>query len=189
MDKDQKLIDILSNGGIAIIPTDTIYGVVGKALDKDTVERIYKVKKRTPEKPFITLISCIEDLNDFGIILNEYQEDFLNNNWPGSISIILTCMRKDLGYLHRGTDSLAFRLPGSKELRKVIQSTGPLVAPSANPEGEEPAITIKEAKKYFKDGIDHYVDGGNRESLPSTLVLLKEKDYQVLREGIKKITE
>ena len=63
----QKIIKILKNSGIGVLPTDTIYGLVGRALDKKTVERIYKVRKRNPKKPLIILISSLSDLKLFGV--------------------------------------------------------------------------------------------------------------------------
>jgi L-threonylcarbamoyladenylate synthase len=187
MDKDNELIKTLSSGGIAVIPTDTIYGVVGKALVRKTVERIYQVKERTPEKPFIILISDFKDLNLFNVTINDYQKRFLTKYWPGPISVALSCLEKKYEYLHRGTKFLAFRMPNDDELRKLVAKTGPLVAPSANPEGLDPSSNISMAKKYFGDEVDYYFDKGEVESPPSTLVLLNEDKYLVLREGGTKI--
>jgi L-threonylcarbamoyladenylate synthase len=181
MNKDEKLSNILKSGRVAVIPTDTIYGIVGKALDEKTVERIYEVKKRKPEKPFIILISNQKELEEFSINLNEFQKNYLSENWPGPVSVILPCKRKELRYLHRGTDSLAFRLPNDETLKNLISLTGPLVAPSANPEGKEPADTIEKAKEYFKDEIDCYIDGGRIKSNPSRLVLIDGDVIKILR--------
>ncbi len=187
MFKDQKLIDILNNGGIAVIPTDTIYGIVGDALNKKTVERIYKIKKRTPEKPLIILISEYTDLEKFGILINSYQKKFLSKYWPGPVSVALPSKLSSLKYLDRGTGYLAFRMPNNKDLQTLISNTRPIVAPSANPEGETPASNIKMATKYFGKKIDYYLDEGHIESPASTLVLLEKDKYIVLREGVIKI--
>jgi L-threonylcarbamoyladenylate synthase len=187
MEENSELNDILSKGGVAVIPTDTIYGVVGKALNRKTVERIYKIKKRTPEKPFIILISAYSDLKLFKVKINKYQKGFLEKYWPGPVSVALACNEKSLEYLHRGTKFLAFRMPNDKELLNLLSKTGPLVAPSANPEGLDPSSNIKMAKKYFSDEADYYLDEGEVERPPSTLVLLNEDKYLVLREGCIKI--
>jgi len=182
--EDEKVFGILANGGIGVLPTDTIYGVIGGALNKETVERIYKVRERTPSKPFIILISSISDLDNFGIELNKFQSDFLNKVWPGSVSVILPIKDNKFSYLIRGGDTLAFRLPNLPELLNVLKRVGPIVAPSANIEGEPSAVNIEEAENYFKDNIDFYVDMGRRESLPSTIVKLEENTATILREGV-----
>ncbi len=168
---------------IGVIPTDTIYGIVCQALDAEMVERIYKIKGRQPEKPFIILISKIQDLELFGIFLTDEQIKILESLWPNKISIVLACQNDKYNYLHRGTNSLAFRLPKDDQLRRFLDKTGPLVAPSANPEGSKPAKTIAEARKYFGDKIDFYVNGGQIDSIPSALIKLEHNNFQILREG------
>lgn len=95
--------------------------------------------------------------------------------------MILPCKSTKFQYLHRGTKSLAFRLPKKKPLRELLEKTGPLVAPSANPQGLEPAKNITEAKKYFGDMVDVYVAGGKLEGKPSKLISLLEKKPKILR--------
>lgn len=183
----QKLATYLKKGGIAVIPTDTIYGIVGSALVPQTVEKIYDLRQRNKNKPMIILIHSIKDLAMFNIKLKPKDRKILENLWPGKISIILDCPSKNLRYLHRGTKSLAFRIPEKKDLKKLLSFTGPLVAPSANIEGKPPAKTVFEAKKYFGNKIDFYVDAGKLDSQPSTLVALKNGNIIVKREGAYKL--
>ena len=96
---------------------------------------------------------------------------------------VLDCSQKKFSYLHRGTKTLAFRLPKKENLRKLIQKTGPLLAPSANPEGLTPALTIAEAKKYFGNEVDFYVNVGKLNKKPSTLVRIKNGEVEILRQG------
>lgn len=179
-------IGILKRGGIGIIPTDTIYGLVGLALNKKVVARIYKVRRRSPNKPFIILISSFADLKTFGVKINSKTNKILKKYWPGQVSIILDCDKK-LTYLHRGTNSLAFRLPDNDWLKLILQKTGPLVAPSANWEGHNPALTIKQAKRYFSNAVDFYIDHRKLESKPSTLIKIENDKLIVLRNGIVEI--
>ena len=127
------IISLLKKGAVGVLPTDTLYGLVGKALDKNVAERIYRLKKRAPEKPFIILISDIEDLQLFNISLSPKIKNFLRQIWPNPVSVILPTRDKSLEFLHRGTQTLAFRIPKDETLLKIIKETGPLVAPSANP--------------------------------------------------------
>ncbi|CAN5367512.1 L-threonylcarbamoyladenylate synthase [soil metagenome] len=173
-------IEILQNGGIGIIATDTIYGIVGQALRRKTVDRIYNVKKRTPTKPFIILISKIADLEKFSIHLTEFSKSAVERYWPGPVSIILDCTNPDLEYLHRGTNSLAFRMPADESLQSLISRSGPLVAPSANPEGLTPAQTIDEAKSYFGNSVDFYVEG-TVSSKPSRIIKITNDSEEIIR--------
>ena len=81
--------------------------------------------------------------------------------WPGPNSLIIPNPKKGVDYLTRGSGTLAFRLPNDPDLLALINKTGPLIAPSANPEGLEPAKTIKQAKNYFGNRVDIYIDGGD----------------------------
>jgi len=181
------IAEILNKGGIGILPTDTIYGVAGRALSEKAVLMIYKLRKRNPKKPMIILISSLNDLSLFNIKLNDETGKILLKFWPGKVSVVLPCRGKRFLYLHRGTETLAFRLPKSKWLRKLLIETGPLVAPSANPEGFMPAKTVKEARKYFGDRADFYLNKGKLASKPSTLISLKNGKVKLLREGVIKI--
>ncbi len=181
--KNQKIIKTVKNGGVGVLPTDTLYGLVGSAFSKKAVARIYRLKDRSQKKPLIILISSVDDLEPFGINLNAATEKILQKFWPGKVSVVLSCNKSGFFYLHRGTQSLAFRLPRKKSLIKILKKTGPLVAPSANPEGEEPAKNIREAKKYFESKIDFYVSGGTLDSEPSTLIEIKNKKIKILRLG------
>ena len=177
-----ETVGILKAGGIGVLPTDTIYGLVGCALDRKAVERIYVAKKRAPAKPCIVLISEIADLQKFGVAPDAATSAVLRKLWPAPVSIILPCDRADFEYLHRGTKTLAFRLPADVGLRELLVGTGPLIAPSANPEGLSPAKTINEARDYFNGNVDFYEQGTTHEA-PSTLVSIVGGKVSVLREG------
>ena len=79
---NEKLIKILQNNGVAIMPTDTIYGLVGKALSKTVVERIYALRQRNPDKPCIVLIGDIGELEKFSITLSKEQRIELEKLLP-----------------------------------------------------------------------------------------------------------
>jgi len=183
MPSTDEIINILKNGGVGIIPTDTQYGIVTQALKKDAVEKVYFLRKRSPDKPFIILISNIADLKLFGIELDNKTSAFLQTIWPNPVSVILPISSNDLAYLHRGTNSLAFRIPNNPELLNLLKETGPLIAPSANIEGHPYAKSVTEAKEHFKDTVDFYDDKGIIESNPSTLIKIGDEGIEILRQG------
>lgn len=176
----QKLALFLKEGAIAVMPTDTIYGICGSALNKKTVKKVYRLRKRNIKKPMIILISNLEDLKKFGIKLFVRDRKILEKIWPAKISVVLECKSKKFKYLHRGTKTLAFRMPKNKLLQKIFKISGPLVAPSANWEGEKLAKTISGAKKYFNDKVVYY-NGGKITGKSSTLVKLKNGKLEIIR--------
>lgn len=184
----EKLIDTIKSGGVGVLPTDTLYGLVGSVSSKKAVQKIYKLRKRNPRKPMIILINSMDDLRMLHIELDEATRALLSKLWPGKVSVILPCPYEELSYLHRETKTLAFRLPKKRDLRELLVETGPLVAPTANLEGLEPAKTVEEAEKYFGDAVDFYVDQGKLVSLPSTLVAIEEEGLVIRRQGVVKIS-
>jgi L-threonylcarbamoyladenylate synthase len=182
------IADLLRDGGMGIIPTDTIYAIAGSALKQKTVERIYSLRKRNLKKPMIVLINSLEDIKLFGIKIAPADKKVLEKVWPGKVSVILpfvpssTAVKK-FKYLHRGTNSIAFRLPRHPWLRALLKQTGPLVAPSANFEGEPPAKTIRAAQTYFGADADFYADAGRLSSKPSTVIALRDGNVAVIRRG------
>ena len=121
------------------------------------------------------MIADVSDLALFSVPINEVTNQLINQYWPGPVSIII--------------GGQAFRLPADEKLRDLLRQTGPLVAPSANPEGLPPATTIEEAKKYFSaeggsasgGGVDWYEDGGTIVGKPSKLIEIKDGTVRVLR--------
>ena len=167
-------------GEAVVTPTDTIYGILARATDSEAVKSVYELKRRNPSKPFIILISSLEDLNLFDIHISEQQKNILNKYWPGKVSVILSCESSEYEYLHRGTKTLAFRYPKEEKLLELIKISGPLIAPSANPEGLEPAKNTEEALVYFGESLT-YVDDGNKVGAPSTLISLVDDKLTILR--------
>lgn len=166
-----------------MLATDTIYGLVGSALKPETVERIYRLRFRNFKKPMIVLLSSLDDLKLFKIKLNNKEQEVISKLWPGKVSIILNCPYPEFRYLHRGTGTVAFRLSEKNQLIDLLKKVGPLVAPSANPEGKAPAKTIEEAKNYFGKKVDFYLDDGRVLGLPSTLVAIENERLVIKRNG------
>lgn len=179
-----KEAELLRAGKVGVVPTDTLYGTVARAEDEAAVERVYALKQRAPEKPCIILIASLDDLTRFTVELSAQQRTALARYWPGPVSVVLSCGPQTPYYLHRGTHTLAFRLPDSQTLQETIKISGPLIAPSANPEGLPPATTLDEARAYFGAEVDFYVEGGMRTGAPSALVrLAADGTVEIIREG------
>lgn len=160
-------------GGVAVIPTDTVYGIVAVAADARAVARVYAVRGRDPGKACIVLLPDAAALRGFGIVPDVATGALLSRVWPGPVSVVLSVpparMAADMS-LHRGTGQIAFRVPADDALRALLRQTGPLIAPSANPQGMPPATTVVMARAYFGAMVDAYADGGTRAGVPSAVV-------------------
>lgn len=182
-----RVAEVLSAGGVGVLPTDTLYGLVGSALSSAAVARVYRLRRRDPKKPMIVLIAAPDELKKLGAKLSPRTRRILKKVWPGKVSVIVPCPSRKFAYLHCGTKTIAFRLPRPAWLRALLRRTGPLVAPSANIEGMPPARTIREARKYFGHKAAFYVDRGRLVSRPSTLIAIKGRRAAVLRQGAARV--
>jgi L-threonylcarbamoyladenylate synthase len=181
---DEYVVEMLKNGAVGLLPSDTIYGLSAVALNKEAVERIRELKDRDGNKPLIVLIASMEQLNSLG--LNKEQAEPVQNYWPGPLSVIFKSA--DIpGWLQLGSASLAIRMPDKEELRDLIAQIGPIVSTSANLQGEKPAYSTAEAKKYFNDHLDFYVDVGEINGQSSTLVKIENSQLKVVRQGVYKL--
>lgn len=173
--------DLLKPGAIGIIPTDTVYGLVARAADQTAVARLYKLKGRTA-KPGTIIAADIFQLEKLGL-KHRYLKS-VEQFWPGAVSVVIACSNPALNYLHLKKMSLAVRVPNDTKLLELLHQTGPLLTSSANPPGQKPAATIDQAKNYFADKVDFYVNGGNLSSRqPSTVVRIIDDAIDVLRPG------
>lgn len=174
-------------GAVGVIPTDTVYGVVAQAADKQAVIRLYELKKREG-KPGTLIAANLKQLEELG--LKHRYLKAVESYWPGAISVVIPAADPALEYLHQSRMSLAVRLPADPKLQKLLEQTGPLITSSANAPGQPPASTIEQAKAYFGDQVDFYIDGGNLSGRePSTLIRIIDDAIEVLRQGAVKIDE
>jgi len=181
---DPELVELLQGGAVGVFPTDTVYGLVCRAADEQAVERLYGVKGRDG-KPGTIIAAKIQQLVDLGVRARYLKA--VEHFWPGPISIIVPA---DLGYLNQGVAGLALRIPDSEPLCELLRQTGPLQTTSANAPGEPTATTVEEARSYFGDAVDFYVDGGDLSGRPSsTVIRIVDDAIEILREGAVKIDE
>ena len=184
--KIEQAASVLNTPGVVgVLPTDTLYGLVCRASDKEAVQRLYLLKKREG-KPGTVVAASMEQLVALGVKKRYLKA--VEQFWPNAISVIVPC--SELEYLHLGLFSLAVRIPRDPALVTLLEKTGPLLTTSANLPGEPQAANIQEVQAYFGDTVDFYVDGGdlsNRQ--PSTLIRIVDDAIEVLRPGAVTINE
>jgi tRNA threonylcarbamoyl adenosine modification protein (Sua5/YciO/YrdC/YwlC family) len=181
---DEALIDAIKNGAVAVVPTDTVYGLVCRAADEDAVKRLYALKHRD-HKPGTVVAANVDQLAELGI--KRRYLTAVEQFWPGAVSVEIA---HGLEYLNGGTGRQAFRIPDEKNLRKLLEQTGPLLTTSANLPGEPTSTTVKEAQAYFGDKINYYADGGDLSGRPpSTIIRIIDDAIDVIRQGAVKIDQ
>ena len=169
---NHELINLLKNGGIAVIRTDTLYGLVASANDRAAVERVYTVKGRDAHKSCIVLL---DDLSNAYARASELVADDTRYHSDEPTSFLIDGDGAPT-WLLRDNPELAYRVPNNAGLQTFLAQTGPLIAPSANPQGQPPARTIAEAKAYFGEQVDMYADGGEvpADTSPSRLLRIHD---------------
>ncbi len=175
-----RVSGLIMKGGVGVLPTDTLYGLVCSAKNTKAVERLYSLKNRD-KKPGTIIASSIDQLVDLGL-KQRYMKP-VARYWPGPISVVIPCAF-DLPYLHLGIGSLAVRVVDDDNLCKLIDTTGPLLTTSANTTGEREPTNIDMAHKYFGDQVDFYINGGDYSGRrPSTVIRVVDDAVEVLRQG------
>ncbi len=174
-------------GAVGVVPTDTVYGVVCRAADQQAVTRLYELKKREA-KPGTLIAASLEQLEELG--LKHRYVKAVEQFWPGAVSVIIPASDPALKYLHQGKMALAVRIPDHKELNELLQQTGPLLTSSANPPGTAPATNVHQAKEYFGNQLDFYIDGGDlSDRQPSTVIRIIDDAIEVIRPGAVPISD
>jgi L-threonylcarbamoyladenylate synthase len=170
---------LLTDGKVGVMPTDTVYGLVARAQDEAAVTRMYALKNRE-QKPGTLIAANTDQLVALGVPANEI--DKIAKYWPNPVSAVLTISGND--YLHQNVATLAMRVVADSQIHEFLEQTGPLITSSANQPGKPPATNIDEAFAYFGDSVDFYVDGGTIDNaLPSTIIRPTDDGVEVLRQG------
>lgn len=177
-----EIAEKIKAGKVGVLPTDTVYGLVCSALDKNAIERIYEIKGRDKTKPPVFLIGDVNQLSLLGVEVSRELVEVVKDYWPGPISIILDC-DKESEHLHRGLNSVAVRLPNDINLQNFLIKTGPLATTSVNLSGQEVATDILKAKAYFNNEpkVEFYSDGGELSGKASKIIKIKDGEVEVIR--------
>ncbi|MFS8118184.1 MAG: L-threonylcarbamoyladenylate synthase [Microcoleus sp.] len=166
------VVQALKTGQLVVARTDTLYGILATVANQTAVAKLFTLKERASHKPLIILIASTNQLLEGSLWPVAYQT-LAHKYWPGPVTIVVPVTELVPQYLHRGSGSVAYRVPGNLELCQLLEQTGPLVAPSANPEGTPPARDVEQAIAYFGDDVAVYVDGGEvHDAAPSRIVAI-----------------
>lgn len=181
----KEAAELLRKGGIVAIPTETVYGLAGNALDGSVTEKIYKAKGRPSDNPLIVHIS---EYSQWAPLVKEIPESakaLADKFWPGPLTVILPKSDIIPDKVSGGLDTVAVRMPSDEIARKIISEAGvPLAAPSANTSGKPSPTSAKHVIDDLSEKIDAIVDGGNCDvGVESTVISLAVSPPRLLRPG------
>ena len=159
----------LQAGAVAVVPTDTVYGLATSAFNEPAIARIYQIKQRPAGVALQLLIGSIEQAQQITQWTPQAQQ-LAQAFWPGGLTLILRPNQKG-EILRRGFEGLGLRLPDHKGLLQVLQTcSGPLACTSANLHGQ-PVITQEEKLKEFFDGkVEWILTAGNLTASASSVL-------------------
>ena len=178
-------VQVLKGGDVIVFPTETLYGLGADALNDAAVEKVFQLKGRDPRNPIPVLVADQKMLHTLVAKIPTVAQKLMDRYWPGPLTLVLPGRKNIPKPLCNPTGGIAVRISSQPIAALLIKGLGrPLTATSANPSGKEPARTLQEAKTYFADWVELFVDGGTLTSKSgSTVVEVIEDNVKVVREG------
>ena len=180
----EKAAEILKNGGLAVFPTETVYGLGGNALDEDAAKKIYAAKGRPSDNPLIIHVARPEDAEAY-CHTNEYFYRLAAAFMPGPLTVILPKKDNIPASVTGGLSTVAVRCPSHPVARALIEAAGlPIAAPSANLSGKPSPTRASYVAEDMDGRVDMIIDGGDCEiGLESTIIKLDGGKATLLRPG------
>lgn len=145
---------------LAVIPTDTVYGLAANAFSAEAVEKLLNAKGRDRQSPPPVLVANLNMARALVEVLPDAAERLAETFWPGALTLILRSQPSLDWDLGETKQTVALRVPDHKIALALIEETGPLAVSSANLTGEPAATTAKQAFDYLGDSVEVYLDGG-----------------------------
>ncbi len=180
-----KAIRHLEAGELVAIPTETVYGLAGNALDENAVMQIFKVKNRPTFDPLIVHTDSIEKVQDFVTTMSAEALLLANHFWAGALTLLLPKKSIIPDLITSGSPLVAIRIPNHPLTLTLLKNLAfPLAAPSANPFGYISPTTAKHVAAQLGDKIPYILDGGGCTlGLESTIVGFEDGTPTIYRKG------
>ena len=180
-----EVVEVLRNGGVAAIPTDTVYGLAANGLDGAAAARVFEVKGRPEGMPLPLLLADVADLSLCCVGVPESALSLARAFWPGSLTLVLRRSNTVPDIVAAGGDTVGIRVPDHPAPREIARLLGaPITGTSANRSSLPPATTAAEVREQIGDRVDYVLDGGAvRAGVPSTVLDLTGPEPLILRPG------
>jgi L-threonylcarbamoyladenylate synthase len=166
-----EVANCLRSGGVALIPTDTVYGLAAFPTANAAVSRVFALKNRPESQNLPIMISAADDIARLGGCLNAASSRLIASKFfPGPLTLAVGIDADARAEWLRGRDEAAFRMPDDEWLLTVLRETGPLLVTSANVHAEAPKEAVPDILASLTAPPELAVDGGVRATAASTLV-------------------
>ena len=177
--------ELLREGSLVAVPTETVYGLAGNGLDEQVIESIYEVKGRPAVKPISLMVPGAEAIDRLCEEVPDAARQLAEAFWPGPLTLVLRARSSVPEILRAGGDTVGLRCPRQEQtLRLLGELEFPLAVPSANPSGMESPKDADQVLQYFDGKIAAVIDGGRCAlGLESTVLDLSKTPYRILRQG------
>lgn len=181
---ESDIINTLKDGKLVIMPTDTIYGIIGDATNEDVINKVYEVKERPHDKPLLILVSNLSMLHELVTEIPKETEKIINKFWPGPLTILFKKSSKVSDALTANSALVAIRMPNDKRLLNIMNHLNrPLISTSANISSHDAITNPNQLEEKMKEKIDLIVDEGTVNNEASTLITIINGKIEILREG------
>ena len=178
----EQAVEIINQGGIAVFPTDTVYGIGCNPYDKESIKKIYDIKSRDTSKPMPVLVYS-KKIAEKIVFFDEISEKIVKQFWPGPLTIILKIKDEKLRKSLNIGDKIAVRVPNHKCTLELLKKCNFLIGTSANISGKSSHTNSDECFEKIEN-YDVFVDGGTITSKgESTIIEIKDGKINVIREG------
>ena len=177
--------EILRNGGLVAIPTETVYGLGANALDESASKKIYEAKGRPSDNPLIAHISCMDELSALVSEIPEAGRKLAEKYWPGPLTMVFP-KKEIVPYgTTGGLETVAIRMPSDPVANRLIKLAGvPIAAPSANTSGRPSPTKAEHVVEDMNGKIEMIIDSGEVGiGVESTIVDVSGKVPMLLRPG------
>lgn len=177
--------EFLLKGDVVAVPTETVYGLAGNALDKKAVLSIFEIKNRPSFDPLIVHTDSLEKVKTFVSDLPEKAHKLAEQFWPGPLTLLLQKKSIVPDLVTSGLDTVAVRIPNHPLVLELLRTLEfPLAAPSANPFGYISPTSAAHVSAQLGDKIPYILDGGECEiGIESTIVGFENEDVVIYRLG------
>ena len=177
--------ELLREGGLVAVPTETVYGLAGNGLEAEVIESIYEVKGRPAVKHISLMVPDASALETLCSDVPESAKLLAERFWPGPLTIILRAKDSVPEILRAGGETVGLRCPRQEQTLSLLRMLDfPLAVPSANPSGLPSPKTAEAVLEYFDGKISAVIDGGPCElGLESTVLDLSQVPYRIVRQG------
>jgi L-threonylcarbamoyladenylate synthase len=180
-----EAIIVLQGGGVVAVPTDTVYGIAVALDTPGGIERLFRIKRRPPDRGIVLLLNAASQAASIGVI-GPAASALADACWPGGLTVVVA-QRPDVtlpAVLTGGRPTIGLRVPDHDAPRALAAAVGPLPTTSANVSGLPEARDAVEILAQLGDEIDLILDAGPaRGGLPSTVVDCSRERPLILRDG------